>query len=559
MSGAALLLNETLTLSSNIRVRLKYLARTLDRLYTETGGYISIVERAKIKYFGNVFHNLSMKVCLQGNSAMVIMSLSRSLLKRYAVFVLLVCACDRETVVEESTRYIFTIPDGYTPRSAADMGTEELECDEEAEAEISFMCEPRCQVEELRCIDRCPDGWTCDDTCVYCEQRNDRLCVQRGNSSCIDLCPTGQRCDETCELCVEPPLPIEGCSFNQADNLCTDTCPEGLNCDARCRACVEEPSLRCTRQGDRCLSDCPEGYLCDESCGECVPRSPPPTCERVDEELCRDRCEEGFVCDEACERCVPRSPTAPCRRDGDQCISQCDEGLTCDERCELCVRPPPARCRLDGDQCISRCGEGLMCDERCEQCVRADVECVGDSDCPSGHLCEAGSCELIGLTCAEPRIINTLPFVERGVVRLGEGNHVGSCGGAGIEHVYALSLSSTPGQVERSFEVCIQHDALRSSIVYLRSRCDSPSTEGICINYPRAPSSGSIDLTLAYNQVYYLMIDGDAQHNYTLSIELGACESAPPPSAACRLRGDVCLSDCPSGMQCDSNCERCVR
>ncbi len=141
---------------------------------------------------------------------------------------------------------------------------------------------------------------------------------------------------------------------NEAD------CPEGQFCSGgRCVEC-------------RITSDCPADEVCME--GECLTRCPE-----------ADRCERGGDCCPGYWECVDRVCRRPC--EGTRCGHHDEHCCTDDQVCE------DARCLIDCGG-LYRCGLALdVCcrvGEICygSQCTGLMGQCVLQSDCPEGYICE---------------------------------------------------------------------------------------------------------------------------------------------------------------------------
>jgi hypothetical protein len=252
--------------------------------------------------------------------------------------------------------------------------------------------------DDPRYVEGCDDGNTvdgdgCSSTCQVEAGGPPRACRADGDR-CLDRCPRGQRCDESCSVCVEPAEPAPRCRRDRERGVCLNECPQGFACDYECRACVADgPALPCQTRDGRCLDACPDGRRCDDACRACVPEPAAPSCRREDG-ACVDACPDGQVCDAACGACVPEAAAPPCRREDGTCVDECPEGLVCDAGCGRCVE---ASCGFRDGVCVNGCPDGQVCDARCAACVdggetypcqQREGVCFGK--CPADQVCDDG-------------------------------------------------------------------------------------------------------------------------------------------------------------------------
>ena len=250
-----------------------------------------------------------------------------------------------------------------------------------------------------------------DDACE--EEAVERAC------SADDTCPEGQSCSEG--VCVDGAIP--GTCSEDLD------CPEGERClESQCRADVGGPETPTCTSDEECALD----QLCVE--GACQQAPPTPACSLDGE------CDHGEICVEGA--CVLAPETGACTADvecaeGNYCVegecvdtlaSECasDDECAADELCidGACEAPATATCIVSGCsseicapvaeitscdvepwfECLkyTQCGafgpEGTCAWEEspayldCLDALVSQPECVSDSDCPAGEVCDGGTC-----------------------------------------------------------------------------------------------------------------------------------------------------------------------
>ncbi|HWN67996.1 MAG TPA: hypothetical protein VNM90_10165, partial [Haliangium sp.] len=109
----------------------------------------------------------------------------------------------------------------------------------------------------------------------------------------------------------------------------------------------------------------------------------------------------------------------------------------------------------------------------------------------------------------------------------GQNDYQGTCGGAGVEHVYAFTTAA-----------CVNLAATVEgvdSVLYLRSACASQeATDELACNDDREPGdpSSSIAISELMAGSYYLIVDGYSSSEageYTLTVAFDACEGTGEP------------------------------
>jgi hypothetical protein len=203
----------------------------------------------------------------------------------------------------------------------------------------------------------CDDGNVCtDDSCVPASG-----CVHTNNTSPCDdgnACTTGDVCGGG------------SCHGGSPTN-----CDDGLFCtDDSC-----DPSTGCSHGPH----DCGTGQVCDETDNECVQCNSDTDCSTGQP-----------ICDPSTHTCVECLTDSDCN-DANACTTDvcvagtcqypavvCDDGLFCtDDSCD-----PSTGCTTSPHECDN----GQLCDENTNSCV----ECLTDTDCPSGApFCnDSGTC-----------------------------------------------------------------------------------------------------------------------------------------------------------------------
>lgn len=230
-----------------------------------------------------------------------------------------------------------------------------------------------------------------------------------------------------------------------------------------------------------------------------------------------------------------------------------------------------------GVQCPDTCNIGdAVCDG--EAGVRA---CIPDEDgcpqitdvipCPEGQICTAGECYAPGLgdRCSEATAIDATDQTLSGDLRQGYRNdHLGSCGGEGIDRVYTF----TTEQRTRFEAVTSGYD----TVLYLRDACDGQS-EVACNDDIDDDNRGSRLANVLEPGTWFIFVDsyGDTDDAYSLSLRFTPLceEECPLGQSVCTDEGvQTCLEDaagcarwigpetCPEGEVCrEGRCEEaCV-
>ncbi|QDG52512.1 hypothetical protein FIV42_17760 [Persicimonas caeni] len=270
------------------------------------------------------------------------------------------------------------------------LGGTNLVCDEGACAVIGCDSAAECPGEST-CVDsicgpaECATGDDCADGAVCWSG----WCVEDG---CLDksACDRGQVCLGTPPMCTAPP---EQCTSDRQ-------CPTGETCLVDRRRCTPQ----CTDDADcPSFNYCLEG-LCREPCrddAEC-----PGELSCVD-----DRCTELPDCSDApaCSGLRPYRDPLTCACVGCLANSDCDltrqEFCTTDGQCLLCAEPGSSDedCASRGqyyvDGCCTECLDDTHCPTSqapyCERgrCVGVDgPDCIAQSDCADGLVCDRGAC-----------------------------------------------------------------------------------------------------------------------------------------------------------------------
>jgi len=197
-----------------------------------------------------------------------------------------------------------------------------------------------------------------------------------GLTGCSDAAPDGQMLqDDGLAMADTDVDPGAGGSFDADSRALEDDSAVPLSCRDGESTCINGKLARCDAKFGWLLEACPEGLLCDD--GECVESACQPLsaqCLGNDVQICSPDgtgwsapmpCPEGQVCQEGA--CL-----AP----------ECEPGT------KICVDNKVLECAEDGlSWTASACAEDEVCFEG--QCI----QCVKDSDCPEGELCQAGACQ----------------------------------------------------------------------------------------------------------------------------------------------------------------------
>ncbi len=328
-------------------------------------------------------------------------------------------------------------------------------CSADAECPRGSVCEP--SPEGARCIPGCRDDAGCaeDEACVWgeCPTCEDCPCAGRcqpteacGSSS---DCPRGSICgvDFSCERkCLPgacrsnedcgpgfectPPLPCLGCGCeNGTCSPATESCGADSDCPQGTVCGWTESCERACVHGCRSDAECRQGEYCGvELCNACPCNNP--RCKPVDQGCRGDaECGAGRVCEPTGYDCSgPSGCVRGCHSDdqcgelerclqpdcdGCPCPGSCEPAPACfgDEQCgpgmicESCAPNTPgacvAGCRGDaecapGESCVPvPCG---VCPCAPGVCLPNPWDCLADSDCPDGMVCE------LSAGCLEPRM-----------------------------------------------------------------------------------------------------------------------------------------------------------
>ncbi|MBW1810257.1 MAG: hypothetical protein JRJ87_18815 [Deltaproteobacteria bacterium] len=156
------------------------------------------------------------------------------------------------------------------------------------------------------------------------------------------------------------------CSSDQTSSDGGPECSLDTDCSSG-KYCVSGKCVDC-----RYKSDCNEGDVCQD--GSCVKDCPPD-----------NRCQSGGTCCPGNYECVDKVCRPPC------------DGTRCGHRSELCCNQSQV---CEDERCLINCGGnercGLALDSCCQAgqicygstCTFLGIECIRQSDCPPGQICE---------------------------------------------------------------------------------------------------------------------------------------------------------------------------
>lgn len=319
-------------------------------------------------------------------------------------------------------------------------------CDQDADCGEGFHCSP------VYCADICiPDG---TGKCLPCNGGKTGECLPNPPTPCEDItCPPGDQCVVLCNgacdrakgmcenvscvtACIPAPdecrsdadcgpgkhcevLCAKGCDtpvFSMAGAPPVEKCP-----DAQCHGvCVDDPPppTKCHKD-----ADCPDGFLCemvfcpmicapdgqggclpcnDGYPGVCVPR-PAWGCDSDDD------CQPGEFCQVVCMGLCDAF-TAGGKQGSDACYQEqcfgqclvasgcagvdCGPGFHCEWLCTPgCVEAMPAGAFRASDSTSPPCDPTFgECFAQCVPDPTPERPCQGDSDCPTGFVCEPVFC-----------------------------------------------------------------------------------------------------------------------------------------------------------------------